>query len=200
MSADAILDTLEQRAPSVQTTYGPKTSQTYSLAPSDRFYRPPRLSRSSMSPVSPRLPSKQSQESVSVHTSSSGSVPSTISESVEGSDTRCLSLASDSTIQPRPQASAEPTESRPLGPRWDDYSFRESDLFFQAPPTHLRVTVPDRPRNSLSTTSSQSSTRWARLTGTQSSRKSFQVVRPSLDPQNFPPSSSSEGRHSRGNE
>ena len=183
----------------MQATHGPKTSQNYLSAP-DQFYRPPRLSRSSMSPVSPRLPSKQSQDFVSVDTSSSGSVPSTVSESVEGSDTRCLSLASDSTIQPRSQTPAEPTESRPLGPRWDDYSFREADLFFQAPPPQLRITVPDQPRKSLSTTSSSSSTRWARLTGAQSSRKSFQVVRPSLDPQNFLPSSSSEGRHSRRNE
>ena len=152
MDAESGLDTLEERTQSTRTAPGPKTSGQYLSANSDRFYRPPRLSRSSMSAISPTSASKPSMESMSVYTSSSGSGsgsgPRTIRESMEDLEARRVSPASSAATQP--QFQLQPPEEEydgkaPLGPRWNDYSFREADLFYTAPPPHLRRSVPERP-------------------------------------------------------
>ena len=146
-------------------------------------------------------------ESMSVYTSSSGSGsgsgPRTVRESMEDLDTRCRSPGPSSVTQPhtrsqsqpQPPLSEEDTGNGPLGPRWHDYSFREADLFYAAPPPNLRLAIPERQPEPRRTTS-PSAAMWARLTGTpSSSRGSFQVVRPALNHQSRPPppsSSSSE--------
>lgn len=82
--------------------------------------------------------------------------------------------------------------SRPLGPRWNDYSFREADLFFTAPPP------PDaRIRNLQNSSAPASTSRWSNWSWninlwnngrlmpwkpTQPEERGFTVVRPARVP------------------
>ncbi|KAH8170686.1 transient receptor potential (TRP) ion channel domain-containing protein [Sarocladium implicatum] len=95
--------------------------------------------------------------------------------------------------------------SRPLGPRWNDYSFREADLFFTAPPP------PDaRMRRPADTPALPTSSRWANWSWNvnlwngaswnpwkpkQPEERGFSVVRPARVP---PPTAHHGSHHSPG--
>lgn len=64
----------------------------------------------------------------------------------------------------------------PLGPRWHDYSFRESDLYYCAPPRRRNWETAEPAHKSSSATSSTSRL-WARVTRTPRSSGGFQVTR-----------------------
>lgn len=97
--------------------------------------------------------------------------------------------SSDDGVNSRGSSVNNNNNNTPLGPRWGDYSFREADLFYGAPP-------PDSYRGAvlggagagdksppLSPRLSTSSTRlWSKFTTSSqaSSKKSFQVSRPAL--------------------
>ncbi|KAJ4129115.1 hypothetical protein NW768_007646 [Fusarium equiseti] len=117
------------------TTHGFNQS-TSSL--NSRFYRPPR----SPIPTAPgeisRLFEDRSHDS---DVSSSSIMPSTADCSSSSTDSEGLSdqTAGQSLDSVSLTSSAE--ASRPLGPRWGDYSFREVDLIFATPPPQPSVTT-----------------------------------------------------------
>ncbi|KAK1623649.1 hypothetical protein BDP81DRAFT_465270 [Colletotrichum phormii] len=163
----------------------PSTIRLDSSTTSSRYFRPPRSSASISSVENPRslgsslytssTPSRTTSTSTtlvdkrSVQRSESILSPSRLSESTEEEST--------STSQ---RSSTRPSDG-PLGPRWNDYSFREADLYYNVPrpPPVERASEelprPPAPRPSLRSSSGL----WARVTGQSgTSEQGFQVVRP----------------------
>ncbi|KAH7180042.1 uncharacterized protein B0J16DRAFT_348096 [Fusarium flagelliforme] len=154
---------------------------------SSRFYRPPR------SPI-PTAPGEVSRffddRSHGSGLLSSSYTPSTADCSSSSTDSEGLSdqTAGQSLDSVSVASSAE--ASRPLGPRWGDYSFREVDLIFAAPPPHPVATT--SPPQLPSTSSSRAKKRildWSLLTlwnfGRQKSthqEQGFSVQRPNRVP------------------
>ena len=120
---------------------------TSSLNP--HFYRPPR------SPV-PTAPGEMSRF-FDDRSQDSGLLSPSITPSVadwHSTSTDSEGLLGQSAGQSSDAASvaSKAGSSRPLGPRWDDYSFREVDLIFAAPPPD--AVAPTSPPQLPSTSSS----------------------------------------------
>ncbi|KAF5010095.1 hypothetical protein FDECE_3737 [Fusarium decemcellulare] len=82
---------------------------------------------------------------------------------------------------------SEAASSTPLGPRWDDYSFREADLFYARPPPSEAMTARQPlPASASASSASQKSSGWSLLSAWNLSgwkpkppeEKGFSVVRP----------------------
>ncbi|KAJ0119885.1 Uncharacterized protein HZ326_31764 [Fusarium oxysporum f. sp. albedinis] len=59
---------------------------------------------------------------------------------------------------------SEAESSRPLGPRWDDYSFREGDLFYAAaPPPQAAGARPPLPASASSSRVRKRPSSWSLL-------------------------------------
>lgn len=117
-----------------------------------RFYRHPR-SPSAQTSIStlPRSPLSDSPDQSAVASISSSETPSAYSPL---SDT--------------------PFQREPLGPRWHDYSFRESDLYYNASPQQRNWGSAEAAQKS-----SSASRLWAKITRTPGSAADSPVVRPS---------------------
>lgn len=125
--------------------FNPSTS---SLNP--HFYRPPR------SPV-PTAPGEMSRF-FDDHSQGSGLMSPSVSPSIVdwtsvSTDSEGLLGQTGGQSSDSASVASKAGSSRPLGPRWDDYSFREVDLIFAAPPPeavtptsppHLPSTSPTR--------------------------------------------------------
>ncbi|KAK1689506.1 hypothetical protein BDP55DRAFT_653350 [Colletotrichum godetiae] len=163
----------------------PSTIRLDSSTTSSRYFRPPRSSASISSVENPRsfgsslytssTPSRTTSTSTtlvdkrSVQRSESIMSPSRLSESTEEE--------SSSTSQRSP---TRPSDG-PLGPRWNDYSFREADLYYNVPrPPPVERASEELPRPPAPRPSFRSSSGlWARVTGQSgTSEQGFQVVRP----------------------
>ncbi|KAL7619912.1 hypothetical protein AAE478_010459 [Parahypoxylon ruwenzoriense] len=174
------------------------TPSTFSLEPStasSRYYRAPRSPSHSASihnfdqqrqqtapSTSPTFSSPYSRtNSLSLVSVENAVIGSSTSLSLEGSE------AEDSPSTPK--TCSPDSSSRPLGLRWNDYSFREADLFYGAP---RRLTDPgtqentEEPSSSGSHLGSLSLVLWEKLTGrpnrtdsgSLAPQKGFQVIRP----------------------
>ncbi|KAK0369800.1 integral membrane protein [Colletotrichum limetticola] len=163
----------------------PSTMHLASSTTSSRYFRPPRSSASISSVENPRslgsslyttsTPSRTTSTSTtfidkhSVQRSESIVSPSRLSESTEEE--------SRSTSQRSP---TRPSDG-PLGPRWNDYSFREADLYYNVPrPPPVERASEELPRPPAPRPSFRSSSGlWARVTGQSGTgEQGFQVVRP----------------------
>ncbi|KAK7746562.1 hypothetical protein SLS62_009359 [Diatrype stigma] len=191
----------QRPARTARTTSGPDNPSTtpyhhgqQSTAP-NRYYRPPRISRSSASVLSSQRQGSTPPESPSTDTFSSSSPTSTrrdpavnLSASHQYQNTARASSSTEATTNSGTSSTRSSGGDMPLGPRWGDYSFREADLFYNAsPPPSSKVIVPKtRPSAPLKQESTPSLRLWTKITGSQPNshkEKSFQVVRPGLDRQ-----------------
>ncbi|OHF03552.1 integral membrane protein [Colletotrichum orchidophilum] len=178
----------EPNAGYLRPTYradSPSTTRLDSSTTSSRYFRPPRSSASVSSVENPRslgsslysssTPSKTASTSTTFldqrSAQQSGSIisPSRLSEPTEEE--------SNSLSQRSP---ARPSDE-PLGPRWNDYSFREADLYYNVPPPppaeRASEELPITPAARSSFRSS--SGLWARVTGQSGTgEQGFQVSRP----------------------
>lgn len=126
------------------------------------------------------------------HDASVAAAPRSLHYSSRSSDSARRSSSLDSTSGSRTTSDGS-TSSKPLGPKWRDYSFRESDLFFAAPgPRPKREwgtpgalgseesrPGPDGPRSHLRKVSSGL---WLKMMGQadeKPAKEGFQVDRPS---------------------
>lgn len=95
-----------------------------------------------------------------------------------------LSESTEEEEQPGSASHTSPTRvnAGPLGPRWNDYSFREADLYYGAPrPTPVERASDEIPRPPAPKPSfrSSSSGLWAKVTGhSGATEQGFQVIRP----------------------
>lgn len=113
---------------------------------SSRFYRPPRSASRTSSTRSWATQESAVSDNRFSRVNLSGSFdalrePSTptIEESVPFSRAMCSSPSvvhepGSSDKESSPETPAEPKRTEALGPRWNDYSFRESDLYYGAHP------------------------------------------------------------------
>ncbi|OLN96296.1 putative membrane protein C1322.03-like protein 1 [Colletotrichum chlorophyti] len=184
----------------------PSTLQLESPTTSSRYYRQPRSPSQSAS-VSSSGRYRRAESTLNGSSVSSAYPPSrTTSTSINLADKRSVQR-SESTISPsRLSESTEEEPSSPslgsptsfnggpLGPRWNDYSFREADLYYgiphQPPAERASEDTPQThaPRPSLRSSSSEL---WARVTKQSNPvEQGFQVVRPGR------PSSLGDGRKS----
>ncbi|GKT40446.1 uncharacterized protein ColSpa_00627 [Colletotrichum spaethianum] len=170
----------------LRPTYRSDSPSTLRLNPStasSRYFRPPRSSASISSADHPRsigsslyTPSRTISTSTSivdrhsVQRSVSGASPSRVSESI-----------GEEEVSSTSQVSPTSTNRAPLGPRWNDYSFREADLYYGVPrPPPADRASEELPRPSDPRSSFRSSSGfWAKVTGQASApEKGFQVDRP----------------------
>ncbi|KAF9873875.1 integral membrane protein [Colletotrichum karsti] len=174
-------------------------SSTISSRYSSRYYRAPRSpsrntsvssfdhyqrASSSASPLSSAYPPSRTTstcttvaEKQSIKRSESTMSPGRLSESTEDEE----------ESNPASPGSPPNATGRPLGPRWNDYSFREADLYYGARPQPAQraseeIPRPPAPKPSLRSTSGI----WAKFTGQPSAaEQGFQVVRPAKPEQGF---------------
>ncbi|KAK6213636.1 integral membrane protein [Colletotrichum tabaci] len=176
----------------LRPTYRSDTPSTLRLNPSNassRYFRPPRSSASLSSADHPRsigsslyTPSRTVSTSTtcnidkrSLQRSTSTMSPSRLSESTEEEGSSSPSQGSHTSIN-----------SGPLGPRWNDYSFRESDLYYAVPrPPPVERASEELPRPAAPRPSVRSSSGfWAKVTGQAgASEQGFQVIRPQRAPE-----------------
>ncbi|KAK2042792.1 hypothetical protein LZ31DRAFT_596106 [Colletotrichum somersetense] len=177
----------------LRPTYRPDSPSTMHLSPSaasSRYFRPPRSSASISSVDHPRtLGSSLHSPSRTVSTSTSTSIadkhfmqhspsmvsPNRLSESIGEEEASTTSGTSSTRV-----------DSGPLGPRWNDYSFREADLYYGTPrPLPAERASEDLPRPSVLRPSFRSSSGfWAKVTGQAgASEQGFQVSRPRPRPE-----------------
>ncbi|KAJ0164324.1 hypothetical protein CTA2_1257 [Colletotrichum tanaceti] len=176
----------------LRPTYRSDTPSTLRLNPSNassRYFRPPRSSASLSSADHPRsIGSSRYTPSRTVSTSAASNMdkrsfqrsastisPSRLSESTEEEGSSSPSRGSHTSAN-----------SAPLGPRWNDYSFRESDLYYAVPrPPSAGRASEELPRPPAPCPSVRSSSGfWAKVTGQAgASEQEFRVIRPRQAPE-----------------
>ncbi|KAL9946790.1 hypothetical protein D7B24_005106 [Verticillium nonalfalfae] len=198
-----------RRTPLSNRTLGrPTSTNTQRLEtpqiPASHYFRSPRPS-SVRSKDSVDLRSKVGSTTQTVSSSSSRGRPRAVSPLVNTSvtfgaivepkneyDTVSTLRSSESSSSSSFSADGSPSSSgesqgRPLGPRWNDYSFRESDLYYMVPqPGAPQAAVASKQLTEsaavLPTIRSVSSSFWTKLTGQEAppaaEERGFQVARP----------------------
>ncbi|KAL0938530.1 uncharacterized protein CTRU02_205140 [Colletotrichum truncatum] len=194
------LDSIEEPAAGyLHPTYradSPSTLCLDSSTTSSRYYRAPRSPSRNTS-----LSSFDHRKSVASRTSSAYP-PSRTSSTVTTLAEKRSIQRSESTISPgrlsesveeehsstSPQGSPTKAKGDPLGPRWNDYSFREADLYYgvarpvPAQRASEEIPRPPAPKASFRSTSGI----WAKFTGQASApERGFQVSRPPAPEQGF---------------
>ncbi|KAI0886281.1 uncharacterized protein GGS22DRAFT_126911 [Annulohypoxylon maeteangense] len=176
----------------VEPTHGRSVSASMLRADSPSissrdYYRPPRHSRLSPSPSMDHHHWKIGAHEIVVSRD-----PSTDDDSGGRSSDETVSSDSVQSTAMSPETLTSTTETVSLHPRWADYSFRESDLFYgvSRPPsveTPSESTGTPVPSTSQRQTSSSSALNiWRKISGQQATEQGFSVVRPPR-PSNSPP-------------
>lgn len=164
-------------------------------ASSSRFYRPPRSASRTSSTRSWETRESGISDNRFSRVTLSGSFdalhgpPSpTIEESVPLSRAMCSSPSAVDDYHPSdkessPQTPAESERTEALGPRWNDYSFRESDLYYGGGPRGQGSKKSDDTAVENPQSSRQASRKTLRRyikrdpSGTAASSKGFEVIR-----------------------
>ncbi|TDZ46948.1 putative membrane protein [Colletotrichum trifolii] len=175
----------------------PSTLRLASSTYSSRYYRPPRSPSCGTSVSS--FDHHRRPESVASPLSSVYSPSRSISTSTTFTDKRSVQR-SVSAASPSPGRLSESSEEEssivsqqpltaaradPLGPRWNDYSFREADLYYGVPRQPSERASEETPRPPAPKASFRSSSGiWAKLKGPPSEH-GFHVVRSTPQEQGF---------------
>lgn len=160
-------------------------SDSPSLSSRD-YYRPPRHSRISPSHSMDHQHWKMTQEMAVSRGSSTEVDPGGRSSRETDSSGSVQSTAMS------PETVTDTTETTSLHPRWADYSFRESDLFYRVSMPTLTETSTDLIGTSAplesrgGILSSSVFNIWRKFSGRRTAEQGFSVVRPPR-PSNFPP-------------
>ncbi|KAK1999628.1 hypothetical protein LX36DRAFT_655332 [Colletotrichum falcatum] len=167
--------------------YMPDSPGTMYLNPtttSSRYFRSSRSSASISSVDRPRglcSPMYSPSRTVSTSTSIASKHSAQLSASTASPSRLSESIWEEEETSATSQASPTSADSGPLGPRWNDYSFREADLYYGVPrPPAAGRASEELPRPSAPLPSFRSSSGfWAKVTGQAgASEQGFQVSRP----------------------
>ncbi|KAI0386512.1 hypothetical protein F5Y04DRAFT_123935 [Hypomontagnella monticulosa] len=175
--------------------HGARSSHFDSSSVSSRnYYRPPRPSSVSPDQSSNHRRAQLSTASLITSFPEPPRIsPSIDSHSTERSESSCETVSSDSLQSDSAQSEtlANTTDTSSLHPRWADYSFRESDLFYGVPKPQEEGTTIGAPMSTPSRSSMRSTSTlslWTRFSGQPSTtERGFSVARRTPPPNLNPP-------------